>query len=149
MTENAMDNTDVETSDNHLTVERTFDAPRGRVYQAFTDPDELEAWYAPGPMTTEVHEFDLEADGAFSISMRGGEGPHDVEGTFLEVVENERLKHTWRGPSGAETVVTVTFEDADPGTRIVLTHEEFDSAEAVRTHLEGWVGIYEKLADYL
>lgn len=149
MTNAEIDETDVETSDRHLTVERTFDASPGRVFSAFTDPDELEEWYAPGPMTTEVHEFDARPQGTFSISMRGGEAPHDVEGTFVEVVENERLVHTWRGPAGGETRVTVAFEAVDDGTRVVLTHEEFESREAVQRHLEGWVGIYEKLANYL
>lgn len=148
MTENSTDDTTVETGDRHLTVQRTFDAPLSRVFSAFTDPEELEQWYAPGPMTTEVHEFEAESEGAFSISMLGGEGPMDVEGKFIEVFENERLVHTWRDPSG-QSKVTVTFEEVEDGTSVKLTHEEFDSEEAVQSHVEGWVGIYEKLADYL
>jgi uncharacterized protein YndB with AHSA1/START domain len=81
--------------------------------------------------------------------MQGGEAPHDVEGTFIEVVENERLVHTWQGPSGGETEVTVTFEAVDGGTRVVLTHTEFESQEAVENHTEGWVGIFEKLDAHL
>ena len=149
MTEISTEETAVETSEKQLTVQRAFDAPIDRVFTAFTDPEELERWYAPGPMTTEVHEFDPRPQGTFSISMHGGEGPHDVEGTFLEVVENERIVHTWQGPSGGETKVTITFEPVDAGTLVELTHEEFDSAEAVQSHVEGWVGIYDKLADHL
>lgn len=149
MTINSTDDTTVETGDRHLTVRRTFDAPLKRVFAAFTDPDELEQWYAPGPMTTEVHAFEARPEGSFSISMHGGEGPHDVEGTFIEVDENERLVHTWQGPAGGETKVTITFEEVDDGTHVELTHEEFDSADAVQSHVEGWVGIYAKLADYL
>lgn len=149
MTASNTNEIDVETSETQLTISRTFNAPRSQVFRAFTDPDELEQWYAPGEMTPKVHSFDPQPDGSFAISMVGEDGTHDVEGTFVEVVENERLVHTWRGPGGGETTVTITFEDVDDATRVVLTHEGFDDADTVQDHLQGWSGIFENFSTIL
>lgn len=149
MTEHESRQSNVQTDDRLLTVSRVFDAPVERVFRAFTDPDELEEWYAPGEMGIEVHAFSPEPDGSFSISMTGGDAPHDVEGTFVEVVENERLVHTWQGPSGPRTRVTITFDAVEDGTEVVLTHEEFESRDAVESHAEGWSSIFERLAGHL
>lgn len=89
------DDTDTETTETSLTVRRTFDVPPARLYRAFTDPDELAVWYAPGDMTVEVHALEPHVGGSLSISMHGDEGRHDAEGTFTDGVENERLVHTW------------------------------------------------------
>ena len=139
---------EVETSETRLTVRRTFDAPPERLFRAFTDPDHLAAWYAPGDMAAEVHALEAEPDGQLSVSMVGGDERHECEGTFLEVVENERLVHTWRWRHApeAESRVTVEFEATDGGTAVVLTHERLPGREAVEEHAQGWTGILENLA---
>jgi uncharacterized protein YndB with AHSA1/START domain len=141
--------TDVESGETSLTVRRTFDASRERLYRAFTDPDELAQWYAPGDMTAEVDALEPEVDGRLAVSMLGDEEPHEVEGTFTEVVENERLVHTWRwtgDDAGAESRVTVEFRDVEGGTEVTLTHEALPGPESVERHAEGWSGILENLS---
>ena len=121
------------------------------MYRAFTDPDELAEWYAPGEMTAEVHELEAEPDGRLSVSMVDDDERHEAEGSFSEVVENERLVHSWRwhGTDGPESRITVTFEDAGGATEVVLTHELLPDAESVERHLEGWSGVLENLAAVL
>ena len=143
---------DVETTADSLTIRRTYDATPARVYRAFTDPEELAAWYAPGEMTAEVHALDPRPDGSFAVEMRAGDEVHAVEGRFLEVVENERLVHTWtwqQGPFDGTSEVTVEFRAVEGGTEVVLTHERLDGAESVAEHVGGWTGILENLAEYL
>lgn len=146
MTAPDANDTVTETSDRRLTVERTFEAPPSRVYSAFTDPDEFGEWYGPGSMTVEVNEFDVRPDGSYSITMEGNDRSYDVEGRFLEVVENERLVRTAEAPPGGETVVTVTFAEVDGGTKVVLTHEEFESEQGVEGAAQAWAGSFETLA---
>jgi uncharacterized protein YndB with AHSA1/START domain len=144
--------TDLETTDTSLTIRRTFDASRERVFRAFTDPEELSAWYAPGDMTAQIHTWDATTDGALSISMLDDEGSHDAEGTFTEVVENERLVHTWtwtHTEEPVETVMTVEFHDVDGGTEVVLTHEGHPDAETVEQNAQGWTGVLENLGEVL
>src|SRR5215217_3493675 len=106
------------TSDRELLLTRIIDAPRAKVFRAWTDPDLLKHWFAPLPYTTPVAELDVRPGGANLIVMRdpqGNEFPN--RGVYLEVVENERLVFTdayttaWE-PSGKPFMtVLLTFED--------------------------------------
>lgn len=144
--------TEIETSDTSLTIRRTFDASRERVWQSFTDPDELEQWYAPGDVTTKVHTLEPEPDGTLSFSFVDGDNRTDIEGTFEEIVENERIVHTWRYPGEEESRVTYEFRDVDDGAEIVLTHEQISpyrdrsARENVDGYVEGWSSALENLA---
>ena len=87
------DETETETSENRLTVRRTFDAPRERVFRAFVDPDELEAWHSVDELTAESHTIGPEPDCGSSVNRFHGDDRYDLEGTFLEIIENQRLVH--------------------------------------------------------
>lgn len=148
-------NDEIESGESSLRIRRTFDAPRERVYRAFTEPDELEQWYAPGDVTTEIHTLELEPDGALSFSFVDGDERTDIEGEFLEVVENERIVHTWRYPGEEESRVTYEFNDVDDGTEVVLVHEQIGSyrdrsaRENVDGYVEGWTSALETLHEVL
>ncbi|WP_458207334.1 SRPBCC family protein [Haladaptatus sp. NG-SE-30] len=129
--------------DNQLTVRRTFDAPRERVWRAFTDPDELAQWFVPEGMEAEVHALDPVPGGEMSVRWTGEEHQMDNEGTFEEVVEHERLVTVEETPQGVNRV-TYEFHDADGGTEVVLTHELPD-AQMVDGASEGWAGILNNL----
>lgn len=144
--------TETEPTETSLTVRRTFDASRERVYRAFAEPNKLEQWYSPGDLTAQVHTLELEPGGSLSLTFVGGESRTDIEGTFVEVVENERIVHTWQYPGEEESRVTYAFRDVDDGTEIVLTHEEIgpfrdrSTSENVDGYVEGWSRALEKLS---
>ena len=48
---------------------RLIKAPREAIYRAFTDPDALEVWQAPGAMTGKIHEFDARVGGGYRMSL--------------------------------------------------------------------------------
>lgn len=129
--------------DNQLTVRRTFDAPRERVWQAFTDPDELEQWFVPEGMEAEVHALDPVPGGEMAVSWTGEEHQMTNEGTFEEVVENERIVTVEETPQGVNRV-SYEFHDVDERTEVVLTHELPDS-QMVDGASEGWAGILDNL----
>ena len=82
-------------SDRELVLTRLIDAPREKVWRAWTDPELLKHWFAPLPWTTPEADFDVRPGGASLIVMRdpdGNEFPN--RGVFLEVVPNERLVFT-------------------------------------------------------
>jgi uncharacterized protein YndB with AHSA1/START domain len=85
----------VPTSDRELVLTRIIDAPREKVFGAWTDPELLKQWFSPLPYTTPVAELDVRSGGANLIVMRSPEG-NDMpnRGVYLEVVENERLVFT-------------------------------------------------------
>ena len=83
------------TSDRELVLTRIIDAPREKVFRAWTDPALLKQWFAPRPYTTPVAELDVRPGGANFVVMRDPEGKdHPNRGVYLEVVPNERLVFT-------------------------------------------------------
>src|SRR5450755_3144970 len=78
-----------------LILTRIIDAPREKLYRAWTEPELLKQWFAPWPFTTPVAELDVRAGGANFIVMRGPDGVEMPNtGVYLEVVPNERLVFT-------------------------------------------------------
>ncbi len=125
-----------------------IDAPRERVFEAWTNPDHLCDWHRPGEAyETSVAEVDLRVGGAYRIGMRHIEkrAEHIATGVYREVTAPERLVYTWSWEGGrmgdtGETVVTVEFHDRGAQTEVVLTHDLFASAEAKEAHRKGWTG---------
>jgi hypothetical protein len=94
-------------SDRDLIITRIINAPREKVFKAWTDPELLKQWFAPLPYTTPIAELDVRPGGANLIVMRDPQG-NDLpnRGVYLEVVENERIVGpVHRSARGARGVV--------------------------------------------
>src|SRR3954465_11145788 len=82
-------------SDRELVITRVINAPREKIYRAWTEPELMKQWFAPQPFTTQVVELDLQPGGSNLIVMRSPEGVDmPNRGIYLEVVKNERLVFT-------------------------------------------------------
>lgn len=107
--------------DRHLRLERMFDAPREKVWRAYTEPDLVARWWGRGnPL--DVEELDVRPGGHWRFLEHGPEGDSGFEGRFSEAVPPERLAQTfdWDGMPGHPSAQTATFEDAGDGrTRFV------------------------------
>jgi uncharacterized protein YndB with AHSA1/START domain len=111
-------------TDREIHIERVFDAPRDRVFAAFTDPELIPAWWGPRDVTTIVDEMDVRAGGRWRFVMRNADGSESgFHGTYREVTPPERIVQTfeWEGMPGHVSVDTATFEDLGDRTRIVTT----------------------------
>jgi uncharacterized protein YndB with AHSA1/START domain len=105
-------------SDRDLVLTRLIDAPREKLYRAWTEPELLKQWFAPLPYTTPVAELDVRPGGASLVVMRGPDGVDmPNRGVYLEVVPNERLVVTdaftkaWEPAAKPFMTVILTFED--------------------------------------
>jgi len=90
-------------NDFDLVLERTLDAPRALVWEAWTNAEHLKKWFAPRPYEISEVEMDLRPGGIFRIRMIGPDGfdtGHGNAGCVLEVVEGERL--AWTSALGPE-----------------------------------------------
>jgi uncharacterized protein YndB with AHSA1/START domain len=109
-------------SNRELVLTRIINAPREKVYQAWTDPEILKQWFAPRPWSTSDVQIDVRPGGTSMVVMRdprGNDFPNT--GVYLEVVKNERLVFTdafvkaWEPSDKPFMTAVLTFEDAGPG----------------------------------
>jgi uncharacterized protein YndB with AHSA1/START domain len=107
-------------SDRELVITRIIDAPRERVFQAWTT--QLPEWWGPHGMTTPICEMDLRPGGIFRTVMRAADGTeYPTKGVFLEVVKPERIVFTdafgpgWQPDPEAFFTAITTFEELPGG----------------------------------
>jgi uncharacterized protein YndB with AHSA1/START domain len=78
-------------ADREIVSTRVFDAPRERVFRAFSDPSLLVRWWGPKDFTNMFHEFDLRPGGAWRFVMHGPDGTdYQTAKEFIEVVRPGR-----------------------------------------------------------
>ena len=136
-----------ETSARQLQVRRVFQASPDRLFKAWTTPEELRRWHAPGPLTVALAEIDLRVGGRYRINMRTPEGvDHRVSGVYRIVDPPRKLVYTWQFEGDPiQTEVTLDFVPVGAGTELVLTHRGFHTDQACGNHEKGWLGIFAKL----
>ena len=136
-----------------LQIRRVYDAPVAAVYAAWTDPEQMKQWHAPGDdFKTPETMTDLRVGGRYRIVMRSPDGEfHRVGGVYREIVPNSRLVYTWAWESTPEreSLVTVEFKPSGQGTELLLTHQRFADIEARDKHQHGWNSCLERLGRYL
>lgn len=111
-------------SDREIVSERVFDAPRERVFAAYTDPELIPQWWGPRGTTTIVDEMDVRPGGAWRFVNRGPDGEESgFRGTYREVTPPERIVQTfeWEGMPGHVMVDTATFDDLGGRTKLTVT----------------------------
>lgn len=105
-----------------LVLHRILNAPRERVFQAWTDPKMLTQWFTPSPWTTLRAELDVRPGGSNLVVMRSPDGAEfPNRGVYLEVVPNERLVITdaytkaWEPSEKPFMTLELTLADAGDG----------------------------------
>ncbi len=150
----------VESRKPDLVITRIFDAPRELVFKLWTDPKHVVHWWGPKFFTNPVCELDPRPGGIMRIDMQGPDGTvYPGKGTFLEVVEPERIVFTAttlddeEGNPQLVVLHMVTFDDAEGKTKLTLQAFVVKSAPVAAFALagmeEGWSGSLDKLADYI
>ncbi|HEY5983394.1 MAG TPA: SRPBCC domain-containing protein [Anaerolineales bacterium] len=161
-----------------IVITREFDAPREKVWQAWTVPEMVQRWYGPEGFTAPSIRIDLRVGGKYIWSMRGPAGsPMDrlmyVAGVYTEIVPNQKLvvveyrsdengerleSMGSNGPQGAfpsQMTYTVQFEELAKGkTRLSITYPEPETEAQYQALLksgmvDGWNSSFNKLSQAL
>ena len=121
-------------SERELVVTRTFNGPAHIVFDAWTKPELLKRWWAPKSFGISFVscEADVRTGGTyrFVFSHASSEQPMAFFGRYMEVIPNSRL--VWTNEEGGEggAVTTVTFEERDGETHVVV-HDLYPSKQAL------------------
>jgi|SRR6185312_16151027 len=148
-----------------IMIVRTFNAPREKVWQAWTDPKQLQEWWSPRGFTTPVAEVDARVGGNIYIVMLAGEGlgqmsgmKAPMRGTFTEVTEPERLVFSNNAVDESDNVLLsgtteVTFEDEGGKTKMTIRASAEGTAPMTDMMLagmeQGWNEQTDKLGEFL
>ena len=126
-----------------LKLHRVLKAPPQRVYRAFLDADANAKWLPPNGFACTVHHLEPKVGGKFKMSFRNfttGNG-HSFGGEYLELVPNERIKHTdkFENPGlPGQMVTTIVLKKVLCGTEINVTQEGIPDAIPVEMCYLGW-----------
>jgi uncharacterized protein YndB with AHSA1/START domain len=136
-----------------LEIERHYDAPPERVWQAWTDPRALSRWFGPGGMDAVTQaDLDVRPGGHYTIAFRTADGEeHRVSGTYEEVTKPRKLSFSWAWQSTPERIsfVSIRLEAEGGGTLMSFRHERFFDQVARDNHLRGWTATFAKLDAFI
>jgi uncharacterized protein YndB with AHSA1/START domain len=135
-----------------LVLERVIDAPRARVFEPWTEPEQMAQWFAPKPFKLIIDEMDFRPGGKFCMAMRGPDGQDfPFTGTYREIVRPAKLVWTGEFSSGpADQISTVvTFEEQGQETKVhvrqtfhVMTPEIEHATQGAK---QGWTMTLDQL----
>ena len=154
-------------------ISRLFEAPRDRVWQAWTEVEQLKQWWGPIGFVVTYCKLDLRPGGLMHYCLRAPDGS-DMWGRFAyrEIVKPERLvwinsfsdkdggltTHPMNPTWPREMHTTVTFKDLGGKTEVTVTWVPVDGStdlerqtfEAGRPSMTmGWTGTLEQFNAYL
>jgi uncharacterized protein YndB with AHSA1/START domain len=124
-----------------IIIERTFEAPVARVWDALTDVDQMRQWYF------DLKEFKPEVGFEFEFTVEHEGMTYHHLCRVTEVVPQKKIAYTWRykGEPGDSLVTLELFAEGD-NTRVKLTHTGIETfpktpAYARKNFESGWTAI--------
>ncbi len=138
-----------------VVMSRVINAPRARVFEAWTTPEQMAQWFAPKPFKLVVDKMVFRPGGRFSMSMRGPNGEDSpFTGTYREIVPPAKLSWTGEfatGPTDQMSTV-VTFEEQGQQTKVhvrqtfhVMTPEIEHATKGAK---QGWTMTLDQLEGF-
>jgi len=144
-------------SDLEIIMTRVFDAPRQKVFDAWTKPELLRQWFGRRGDVLKVCEVDLHVGGGYRFvwQLREG-GEMAMGGVYREIAALERLVSTESFDDYAEmgdAVNTMVLDERDGKTTMTIT-SRYGSKEArdavIESGMEGGANeSFDRLAELL
>jgi uncharacterized protein YndB with AHSA1/START domain len=128
---------------NTIKLHRVLKAPAERVYRAFLDAGAMCKWLPPNGFTGQVHHLDAKVGGTYKMSFTNFTtgSSHSFGGEYLELVPNERIRHTDRFDDPnlpEEMVVTITLKKVSVGTELNIVQEGVPAVIPAEACYLGW-----------
>jgi uncharacterized protein YndB with AHSA1/START domain len=137
----------MDTSNNiKITVKTTVNAPIGKVWKYWTEPDHITKWNnASDDWHTPFAENDLRVGGKFLSRMEAKDGSFgfDFGGIYDEVKLNEEISYTL----GDGRKVNITFIDQENETEIIETFDA-ETTNSIELQQQGWQAILDNFKKY-
>jgi uncharacterized protein YndB with AHSA1/START domain len=130
-------------------IERTFEAPADRVFDAWTSPEVIERWFRPGRGWQKPSaEVDLRVGGKVRVVMRSPDGePVGAGGEYTLIDRPRKLVFTWTfddDPSN-EQMIELEFTERDGVTTVLFVNSGISEAERRDSQYEGWSTCFDEI----
>ena len=142
-----------------LELERVFNAPIEKVFEAWISADVLAQWFGPEGFEVIEAKIDCRPQGEYSITIQSPDNMLIKHfGEYIEVDKPNKLIFTWvlenqacRGSSEhtATTLVELNFIEQQQQTLILLKHEKLPDQTALDGHRFGWQSSFNSLQNLL
>jgi uncharacterized protein YndB with AHSA1/START domain len=122
---------------------RVLTAPPERIYRAFLDADAMCKWLPPHGFTGHMHSMDARIGGGYRMSFTNfsSGSSHSFGSTFVELVPNERIRHTdkFDDPNlPGEMQTTIVLRKVSVGTEIEIVQEGIPAVIPTEACYLGW-----------
>ena len=126
-----------------VTLHRVLRAPAERIYRAFLDADAMNKWLPPHGFTGKVHELNAKVGGRYRMSFTNFSNgqAHTFGGEYLELVPNERIRHTDQFDDAnlpGQMVTTIALKPVSCGTELHIVQEGIPGAIPPEACYLGW-----------
>ncbi|HZI94864.1 MAG TPA: SRPBCC family protein [Patescibacteria group bacterium] len=150
---------------------RLVEAPRERVWKAWTDPVELGKWFGPKGFETFHSQLDLRPGGTYHYGIKGNGIEMWGKWVFREIEKPGKLHfvqsfsdkdgglgvHPLSPDWPKQTLSTILFQDFGPRTLVTVYWVPFEATEIERKTFrdsldgmkEGWGGTFDRFDGYL
>lgn len=130
-------------STNTIRLHRILRAPPERVYKAFLDAEAMPKWLPPHGFTGKVHHVDAKVGGRYKMSFTnfGNGQSHSFGGEYLELIPNERIRHTdeFDDPNMPGTMqTTISLRKIFCGTELDIVQEGIPAMIPPEACYLGW-----------
>jgi uncharacterized protein YndB with AHSA1/START domain len=115
-----------------LITSRVFNAKPERLFQAYTDPEQIPHWWGPAYLTTTIDKLELKVGGVWRfIQTEPGGKEHAFNGVYKEIDRPNKLVSTfeYEPMAGHVVVETVTFEPQSDGQTKLVASARCDNIE--------------------
>jgi uncharacterized protein YndB with AHSA1/START domain len=128
---------------NTIRLHRVIRAAPEKIYRAFLDAEAMVKWLPPHGFTGKVHSIDAKVGGAYKMSFTNfttGHS-HSFGGEYLELVPNERIRHTDKFddpnlPGVMQT--TISLKQVSCGTELNIVQEGIPEVIPPEACYLGW-----------
>ena len=128
---------------NTVRLHRVLRAKPERVYRAFLDPEAIVKWFPPHGFTCKIQHLEAKVGGTYRMSFTNFSTghSHSFGGTYLELVPNERIRHTdkFDDPNlPGEMQVTIGLRQVSCGTELTIVQEGMPDVIPLEACYLGW-----------
>jgi uncharacterized protein YndB with AHSA1/START domain len=139
-------------TDTTLEITRIFDAPPERLFDAWLEREEWQAWIGPKGVSCEVPLLEPWVGGRYRVTMRLSDGRViPVAGVYKTIERPRKLVFTWgwEGDPTRQSLVALSFREVNGKTELTLRHEGLESLASRGDHRNGWNSALDKLVAYV